>query len=100
MAIYCEHIGDNMPNPYGNWVGSANQRSNSVGNGITDHKFERVHIAGSWKYEIKKPVKGGFISEFIFNLHSSSKESTKIKITLILLGFFEDRTKLKIPSEI
>ena len=19
MAIYCEHIGDNMPNPYGNW---------------------------------------------------------------------------------
>ena len=47
MAIYCKHIGDNMPNPYGNWVGSANQRSNAIGNGITYHKFERVHIAGS-----------------------------------------------------
>ena len=47
MAIYCENIGDNMPNPYGNWVGSANQRSNSVGNGITYYKFKRVHIAGS-----------------------------------------------------
>ena len=51
----------------------------------------------------KQKVKGGKISNFVFNLASSTLTKSlfnpKVKVLKIWFGVFEDKAELKMPSE-